>query len=225
MEDQDALRYECKSNHRGSHPETGGSLATMSDQAPKRELRRTAAGNISARKSILTGKDLRKILSHLGVSQVTFAKHTGLHSVTVRKYATGKYDGDIPLWIEWILWIYDELPWTRRIKGRISLPFRRWGLLRDDPDPAAQTHEDVLRAASSRSETWTRGSMIRHMERTLHEIINDPDVSDRSADLAKRAIQNLRRYAPAIDYEIGGPTRVFKPDREQHHEGDGASDD
>jgi len=173
--------------------------------------------NVPARKSILTGKEFLQALNHLGVSKRTFAKHTGLNEVTVSRFS--KRDDDIPLWAEWMLWTYYQIPWTRRIRGRHNLPLRLWGISRDDPDPEAEGYDEVVSRTVSRKYGWTRASMVRRLERGMHDILNDPDASERSKGIAKRAIQDIKRSAAAINYDISEGTRALKDGDNEHHDG------
>ena len=53
-----------------------------------------------------------------------FAKHAGVHEVTAQKYVYGKQK--IPLWVEWLLWVYDKHPEMRLLDRDLSLPVAHW---------------------------------------------------------------------------------------------------
>lgn len=103
---------------------------------------------ITARPSALKPNEYAKALEHFGVAKRRHAAHIGRHETTVDRWCRG-VEGPIPLVVEWVLMLYHYQPWTRRVRGRLRLPLKQWGINRDDKDPAARSEEELMRAAVS----------------------------------------------------------------------------
>lgn len=64
----------------------------------------------------MTGDELKKVRGSLGLSQESFAKHTGVHRVTVAKWETGVWK--IPPFVEWAMGLLRE---NRHLKQQLNM--------------------------------------------------------------------------------------------------------
>lgn len=148
---------------------TGGIWAPMSGFKQRRK-------QVLARHSVLSGRELTAILDHFEVSKLLFARHTGYNEVTVRRFCSGEQDGKIPLVIEWVLMTYYYAPWTRRARNRIALPFREWGVPRDDTE--GMDEHDALDAALTIRKGYYVSPLhrqISRLRRAVEEMADNPD--------------------------------------------------
>ena len=186
-------------NKGGRDPETGGEpRATMSDEHEGRAPR-SAHGQtrITSRKSVLRGAELYTALQVMDVSQLLLARHSGSHEVTINRFCSGKVDGDIPLWIERILLSYWWVPWSKRVRGRIRLPLREWGIERDDDDPEA---EDEHGAPNRRPSTAPYRTISWLIER-WQAVYDDPDSAK---EIAREVLESMRKLPRQDDGDSGG---------------------
>jgi hypothetical protein len=81
---------------------------------------------VEANRSGLTGAELKGILARFRVPVTRFAQHAGIHETTAQEYVSGKHDGRIPLWVEWMLWAYDKDPQMCLVDRDLHLPVKHW---------------------------------------------------------------------------------------------------
>lgn len=137
--------------HAAPHTEWAGIVVGNPDEGRKWT-------KVSARHSTWTGEILRQKMAAVGVGINQFARMTGANRVTVSKWLAGKYDGDIPLWIELVLELLERCPDTRhRGRGRPGRP-RIEGEAREPPDfppPRAKRWPEMERALETAKPTVT----------------------------------------------------------------------
>lgn len=75
-------------------------------------------GNQHARHSTWSGAELKLRLQRVSVSGRQFARMTGVNETTTERWARGKSDGDIPLWVELVVELLDRCPDTRHRERR-----------------------------------------------------------------------------------------------------------
>ena len=81
---------------------------------------------LKARRSRLTGEQLARILDYLGVPANLFGSHCGASGNTVYRWTSGKFDGKIPVVVDWVLWAYNQDPSMKWNKGDVDLPLEIW---------------------------------------------------------------------------------------------------
>lgn len=178
-------------NEGGRHPNGGEPRATMTEN--NQGDRRTSSvpqPKVLARKSDLSGSELKAALDFLGVPQQRLARHCGSNEVTIRRFVSGKQDGEIPLWVEWYLMMYWMHPWTRRARGRLRLPLRDWGIDRDDPD--GEDESDIMAAARTERHWYSPGT-----DRTIRALVSSLRAI-RAADQS-----NAHALADATLFDLG----------------------
>jgi hypothetical protein len=93
----------------------------------------TGPRKFQAETTDLTGQQLAQVLRYYGVSQARFARHTGRHEKTMQRWLDRTEDDEgLPLWIEWILMMYELHPESRTLDGRLPLPRGKWGIDGDE---------------------------------------------------------------------------------------------
>lgn len=97
---------------------------------------RKKSARVKSRRSGLKNHELHGILRRFRVPVTRFARHTGLSERHAQTLAgVGLKPGEvveIPLWVEWILLMYDQHPEMRVLNRDLTLPVAHWLSL---PDP------------------------------------------------------------------------------------------
>lgn len=177
------------------------------DRRPRRSERPPEVhGRILSRKSPLTGADVNEILRFFGVSQRTLARHAGLGERTVQKICAGKSDGDIPLWLERVFYLYWVAPWTRHTRGRIQLPLRQWGIDRDDTSGDSETGVPTVMRTRAKEDM---------LSDALRRVMQSPD-HGHAVEIATEALHYGRgRRKPNRTYEGATPADPFGSDSDE----------
>lgn len=168
MNGEKKLLYEAPLTHEGGRHPNGGELrATMTKQP--RERRKKPTGEITAQYSALSRAEFARILEIMDVPKQRFARHSGRNQRTVTDWTNEEKadEGPLPRWIEWVLMMYHIQPWTRRLRGRMRLPLKSWGITRDDTDKEAEDEDDVVTKSAL---TERRGHTLP-AERTIRRLV------------------------------------------------------
>ena len=87
--------------------------------APNHLTRAHKSYAVRARRSPMTGEELRAALEFFGVPHQRLARHCGCNSRTVSSWITGRRP--IPCTVHWVLWVYSVADWTRCLRGPLPI--------------------------------------------------------------------------------------------------------
>ena len=109
--------------------------------------RRPIGKTSTAQNSTLTGEELAAALRYYGVHPRVFELHTGRNKITINRWLKLKPDDDpMPLWIEWVLMMYQIWRKSRAMRERLPLPREKWkeGAEHRGPTPAEPWVDEIL---------------------------------------------------------------------------------